>query len=518
MRRRWIQLGTLGLTLFLLTGCVRQESGTLISEYETSTADLTAEETSETSTLPTSDTEITHPITISPETMIQEVDSSISIETHPFSLPNSSDQGFLTDVTLPEGDFAVMEGEGRQYLLYDDQGNYLRSFERINAGSSYISAGIYKPEEIYRITDPYVKEEPDITDEFDPLWMSVFEFCGGYVVKRETTFEVFRRDGQKLFSNEAEFFGIDASDKEVVLFFSGTEEVNVYFLSLDGAIQREHHISSFPEDYYPSQILSDQYFIAEKVYSGTEMYAYTSSVFDMEGREIITDVERMYYGLMGDSNWNVGQVNLYPYFVKDGITYDATLAPVAPDTLDENGEMISGVLYSVGGSMTQAMSAGYTISDGNNLVAWYPAGDKLSVRYAGREITLSVTGGRVFSCTSKLILIEKEIASMQWEYLLFSFETGELLRTIKDYALLADDYVFLSVYDDEQSTYVFEILNTKGELVFQTRGESIVPTRGPFLQVQRGPYSGITTLDGTWILKGIAKEYTNDTDLPIYFD
>lgn len=515
--RRWVQICALSLSLLLLSACAEQGSVSPSNVTDISSTVSSAEDTEQSKARPTVTPKPTPKITLSPETSTQESKQGISVETHPWSPGNTSNQSSL-NVTLPEGQFVVMEGEGRQYLLYDNNGEYLRSFEAIGGEYGGAPIGICRAEDIYGITDPFVKEEPNVTDEFDPMWRSVFEFCGGYVVRKDSQCDVYRRDGSLIFSKNADYFSIDANEKEIALFLSTETEVNIYHFSFDGTIVKENHLLNLPENYYPSQILSDQYFIADRIDYNSPDFQFTSSVFDMAGNEVMSNVEHIYCGLQGEVYWGVGYMYLYPYFSKDDVLYDSSLNPVASGTVDSDGDMIPGVQYSVDGIACLGSYGGYTVSDPNPMVAWGQSGDKMAVRYKDKSIVLQNTDGQFISCSESFVMIERSVDDMSWEYLIYSFDSGELLATLKDYVALSDSYAL--VYDVDESTYdlSYTVLDAHGQTVFETDSETLQPTLGSYLIMQRGPYFGITTLDGTWVVKGLAREYTGDTSLPYSYD
>ena len=459
-----------------------------------------------------------------------------------YTLPSSTtnlpqqtdpDSAFLYGGTLPQGHYVLMSFIGNQYALYDESGHLVKIFRYVSYEEPINNAMVLPLSAVHDYTDPNQVEYVELdTDPDDLTYYN--DFPGGYVKstteaqldqtedardgltlpddenKYVTFYYIYNSNHELLFTyQEPDFtysiYRVDSNEKESAVFIqtedykSSTFRMDAYIVTREGALISKYEFKNLPAK--PIQIISEEYII-------TGSYDGPRDIYNRSGELVMSDVEPIDGGHSVFSDQAYMFVNIYGYFSKDGLIYDANLNQVQAGSVDSNGQMIPGMIYDVNGIPCTAMpiSSGWTPGEDYQIVAVGKQDNRTAIRTSFGEYEIISDNG-TYDISNHHIVIMNENET----YKMYDLKSGKYLVTLKnrpDY--VANDYVILTDYDQDSDMSTYTVIDKEGKTRLVTNGESLLATNGEYVYMIRGPYQGIADLDGNWLIRNLTWESSRD--------
>ncbi len=438
---------------------------------------------------------------------------------------------YIPPETLPDGQlfedkyYLILPGEGAIYNVFDCKGEIIRTYH----GLAYGTTGLFEKETAEQIIRSAEQSAQD-PFEYDPeTGSSTYKetFPGGYlqcafgyenefcrIVTGKETIRISKDDPNAyLFNYGTGLLSDETAVIVTVCHYSGDNySYDLFYAQIkkDGTVISRHSVENLPS--VPYQLIGEDLMIIEKYIADTYSYDLT----DLSGNILMKDVDP----IRADT---VAGISFYEYFLQKGIAYDANLKPVPADTLTADGHLIPGVTYYVEGIPCSVLndnnySGGEVwISDWNPLdVAYGRDGDTIAIKAEWGDCVIRGTDAEVNEVNSSFVLLD--------DLSVYSFETGEFLFDVRmeeidnfnpPECLLAEDYIVVRYYDENNNYYRSYAIDRHGNLRYysKTNRSWIDTTDGPYLFIHRGPYVGLSDLNGNWILKTLDWTLTNDSEV-----
>lgn len=199
---------------------------------------------------------------------------------------------------------------------------------------------------------------------------------------------------------------------------------------------------------------------------------------------------------------------------KDGQVLSAELQPALPlkavDGVTVAGDYLSGVSYNIGGipsngqlCRSAAGCAIWGIADGTLAIQWQGIDAQFPASHRGQE--------KLQGCSGNLGLSYAWDEDGAGQFRLFFFSSGDLLEYDCPAgqpvaAVLGDDYVLMMTASGSDAVgyrYRYRVVDSRETLRWDTDQAAVRPCSvGSFLLCRQNGTTGITDLDGAWLLTG----------------
>lgn len=447
---------------------------------------------------------------------------------------------FVPRETLPDGQlfeagyFAVLPAEGAVYSVFDCFGQQIDSF-RFTDGESNVPIGLFTEKELAvydRINQKNVKTI--LTQNADGYTNALHSFENGFYQVDYENRKVILYNAQGVLvqtiispltggDNWADIVVTCFDDETVVSFSSNTwtetsssYSIAIYFASSYGTIQNTFIAQNLPSK--PLGLVGRQYLLLDLRDEG-DWSGEHCTLIDFSGAVIMEDVfieTTTPYTLWSQEGETYVRVS--DYFLKDGITYDSSLQPVAKNTLDAEGDLIYGVEYDVGGIVCTATrdnqgSSYYNYAERPERVAVGTKDNQMAIKTKNVECVFDCYGASFYGMNDQVVLLQNKSS----EILLVSIATGKVIQTIEHarFVQIADMYVLVYLRSDPTTGQPTDgyIVDKDGNIRYQMHDLQVETTSGEYIILHRGPYVGIADLNGDWYIKALTKEMSMDTVL-----
>ena len=438
---------------------------------------------------------------------------------------------FIPRETLPDGQlfekgyYAVLPGEGAYYNVFDCYGKQIDSFQFIDYWDYLTPIGLYTEKELapyYRFNQKDVKTIlPQNTEDGSNYLYN--NQNGFYQVDYETdkvilynTKGVMVKTIQSPLSSSDNWVDIVVTcfGEETVVSFanSSPDSIAIYFVSASGSIRNTCITGNLPQK--PIGLVGRKYVLINQE-DATDWSGEHCTLVDFSGTVIMKDVSLETtppYVLWSDEG--ATYVRVSDYFIKDGVTYDSSLNPVAKNMLDAEGNLIYGVEYDVSGIVCTASYTNQGPNDFNRnetkeRVAVGTKDNRIAIKTKTGEYVFDSHGANYYAMNDYVVLLLNSDAQM----LVISLETGKVIQTIAQTTEMetAPDYILKNTLTDSNTGHGY-IVDKNGNIRYSFQNAVVQSEIGEYIILYRGPYVGIADLNGDWVIKTLQKNLTRDDE------
>jgi hypothetical protein len=439
----------------------------------------------------------------------------------PTPTPSSFDLPIEEPQDIPlfeEGYYAVLQGEGAYYNVFDCYGNPVGNF-------LYYASEIYRPigimsekqlTSLYRFNEKDVETVFPLTDKYG--YSTLHSSVNGFYQVDENKGQValYNTEGQHILTlkypwdagNNHIYINVTCYGDETVVSLSTidsstkTRPIAIYFVALDGTINDACTCENLPNE-RATGILGRKYFFVESLYGGA-----VCNLYDMDGNIVVKNVS--------DDNWHFQYVsygsdfNILDYYTKDGQTFDTSLQLVDRNTVEADGDLIYGLEYDVEGITCIAkyrrggyLMEGYGVD--REVVAVGTSGDQMAIKTTEEEYVFTCNDMQFYGINNHVVVLSNQVISL---------DTGAVLYTIdSQYFEVANEYIYTYYFGYDENgleSHSYSIIDKDGKVSYSTQKAFIQDTKGENIMLYRGPYFGIANLQGEWLIKSLYSELKRD--------
>jgi hypothetical protein len=462
---------------------------------------------------------------ITGQTEISEMTEQTIPTPTPTPKPSSIDMPIEEPQDIPlfeEGYYAVLQGEGANYNVFDCYGNPVGNF--LYYGSdNYRPRGIMSEKQLTYLYRFYQKDIQTVLPLNDKSGFSTLHSSlnGFYQVDEiEGQVALYNTEGKHIQTltcpwDVGDYVPIIVTcygDETVVSFSkidssTKTRSRAIYFVALDGTINDTCIFKGI--DDYVVGILGRKYIVVSNEYGEQDC-----DLYDTDGILVKENVSiaHWYHQSVSYPKWDF--LDVFDYYTSDEQTFDASFQPVKKNTVEADGALICGVEYDVEGITCKAeyFRGGYYLEGrwiDQELIAVGTSGDQMAIKTTEEEYVITCNDLKFYAINMHVLVL----LDSQGAYQVVSLDTGAVLYTIEngDYFEVANEYIYIfrEDYNNELGISCF-VIDKDGNARFSSQNAYCSSTLGENIILYRGPYFGIANLDGEWLIKTLNIELKRD--------